>query len=257
MRPFVLLVALTLTACGNSAPESSPAGVVDYTYKVIHTYPHDPGAFTEGLFWLDGFLYESTGLEQHSSLRKVKLETGEVVQQHDLPPQYFGEGIVNWKDRIDQLTYKSEVGFVYNRNTFDTERQFEYPGEGWSMTQDGKRIIMSDGTTELRFWDPETLKELGRITVTEDGQPLKNVNELEYVKGEIYANVWLTDRIVRIDPNSGKVTGRVDMTGLLDPSLRTPETDVLNGIAYDAKTDRLFVTGKKWPKLYEIQLVKK
>jgi glutamine cyclotransferase len=146
---------------------------------------------------------------------------------------------------------------VYNRNTFDTERQFEYPGEGWAMTQDGHRIIMSDGTTELRFWDPETLKELGRITVTEDGQPLKNVNELEWVKGQVYANVWLTDRIVIIDPNSGKVTGRVDMSGILDPSLRTPETDVLNGIAYDARTDRLFVTGKKWPKLFEIKLVKK
>jgi glutaminyl-peptide cyclotransferase len=257
MRPFVFLAALFLTACGGAATDSAPAGIVEYTYKVIHTYPHDPGAFTEGLFYLDGFLYESTGLEQHSSLRKVRLETGEVVQQHDLPPQFFGEGIVNWKDRIDQLTYKSEVGFVYDRNSFATQRQFEYPGEGWALTQDGKRIIMSDGTTELRFWDPETLKELGRITVTEDGQPLKNVNELEWVKGEVYANVWLTDKIVRIDPNSGKVTGRVDMTGLLDPSLRGPETDVLNGIAYDAKTDRLFVTGKKWPKLFEIQLVKK
>jgi glutaminyl-peptide cyclotransferase len=258
MRTLVLIAALSASACGGPADEPGTAGVVDYTYKVVHAYPHDPDAFTEGLFYLDGYLYESTGLEEHSSVRKVRLETGEVVQKHDLPPQYFGEGIVNWKDRIDQLTYKSEVGFVYDRNTFNVERQFDYPGEGWALTQDGKRIIMSDGTPEIRFWDPETLRELGRITVTLDGQPLKNVNELEWVKGEIYANVWTTDEIVRIDPNTGKVTGRVDLTGILDPSLRVPgETDVLNGIAYDAKGDRLFVTGKKWPKLFEIQLVKK
>ena len=258
MRTLLLLAALSSLACGGPAADTGPAGVVDYTYKVVHTYPHDPEAFTEGLFYLDGYLYESTGLEEHSSVRKVRLETGEVVQKHDLPPQYFGEGIVNWKNRIDQLTYKSEVGFVYDRGTFNVESQFQYPGEGWALTQDGKRIIMSDGTPEIRFWDPETLKELGRVTVTLDGQPLKDVNELEWVKGEIYANVWMTDEIVRIDPNTGKVTGRVDLTGILDPSLRVPgETDVLNGIAWDAKQDRLFVTGKKWPKLFEIQLVKK
>lgn len=258
MRTLLLFAALSTLACGNSASESPAAGVAEYTVKVVHTYPHDPAAFTEGLFFLDGFLYESTGLEQHSSLRKVKLETGEIVQKHDLPPQYFGEGIVNWKNRIDQLTYKSEVGFVYDLGSFATERQFDYPGEGWALTQDGKRIIMSDGTPEIRFWDPETLKELGRITVTDDGQPVKDVNELEWIKGEIYANVWMTDRIIRIDPGTGKVTAHIDLTGLLDPSLRVPgETDVLNGIAYDAKTDRIFVTGKKWPKLFEIQLVKK
>jgi glutaminyl-peptide cyclotransferase len=258
MRTLLLLAAIGSIACGGPNPESATAGVVDYTYKVVHTYPHDPGAFTEGLFYLDGYLYESTGLEQHSSVRKVKLETGEIVQQHDLPPQYFGEGIVNWKNRLDQLTYKSEVGFVYDLGSFAVESQFQYPGEGWAMTQDGKRIIMSDGTPELRFWDPETLKELGRITVTDDGQPVKNVNELEWVKGEIFANVWLTERIIRIDPGTGKVTGRVDLTGILDRSLRIAgETDVLNGIAYDAKADRLFVTGKKWPKLFEIQLLRK
>lgn len=255
MRILLLLATLSAVACGGPAPE---AGIVDYTYKVVHAYPHDPEAFTEGLFYLDGYLYESTGLEEHSSVRKVRLETGEVVQKHDLPPQFFGEGIVNWKDRLDQLTYKSEVGFVYDLAAFTERRRFDYPGEGWALTQDGKRIIMSDGTAELRFWDPETLRELGRITVTEDGQPLKNINELEWVKGEIYANVWTTDRIVRIDPATGKVTGRIDLTGLLDPSLRVEgETDVLNGIAYDAKNDRLFVTGKKWPRLFEIQLVKR
>jgi glutaminyl-peptide cyclotransferase len=258
MRILLLFAALSAAACSGPAADTAPAGIVDYTYKVVHTYPHDPEAFTEGLFYLDGYLYESTGLEEHSSVRKVRLETGEVVQKHDLPPQYFGEGIVNWKNRLDQLTYKSETGFVYDLGSFAVERQFEYPGEGWALTTDGKRIIMDDGTPEIRFWDPETLKELGRITVTEDGQPLKNINELEWVKGEIYANVWMTDLIVRIDPASGKVTGRIDLTGLLDPSLRVEgQTDVLNGIAYDAKGDRLFVTGKKWPKLFEIQLVKR
>jgi glutaminyl-peptide cyclotransferase len=258
MRKLLLLAALGTLACGSSTPEPAAAGVAEYTYKVVHAYPHDPTAFTEGLFYLDGFLYESTGLEGHSSVRKVKLETGEVVQKHDLPPQYFGEGIVNWKGRLDQLTYKSEVGFVYDLNTFATQSQFEYPGEGWALTTDGKRIIMDDGTPEIRFWDPETLKELGRITVTDDGHPLKDINEMEWIKGEIWANVWQTDQIVRIDPASGKVTAHIDLTGLLDPSLRVDgETDVLNGIAYDAKTDRIFVTGKKWPKLFEIQVVKK
>jgi glutamine cyclotransferase len=255
--PFrILLAALLLTAC--SCGGTSPEGVTEYTYEIVHAYPHDPNAFTEGLFYLSGFLYESTGLERQSSIRKVRLETGEVVEKHDIPEQYFGEGIVNWKDSLIELTYKSQVGFVYDLSGFTPRKQFEYPGEGWAMTQDGKRIIMSDGTAELRFWDPETLQEQGRITVTEYGQPLKNVNELEFIKGEIYANVWLTNRIVRIDPATGKVTGSIDLTGLLKPGdLTTEQPDVLNGIAYDAKGDRLFVTGKKWPKLFEIKLVKK
>ena len=188
----------------------------------------------------------------------MRLETGEVVQKHQIPDQYFGEGIINWKDRLIELTYKSQVGFVYDLAGFTQQKQFEYPGEGWAMTQDGKRIIMSDGTPELRFWDPETLQETGRLTVTEYGQPLKNVNELEWVKGEIYANVWLTNRIVRIDPASGKVTGSIDLSGLLSPAdAAQSQHDVLNGIAYDAKGDRLFVTGKRWPKLFEIRLKKK
>jgi glutaminyl-peptide cyclotransferase len=251
-RALILVLAIAASSCGEAPPE-----VQEYGYEVVHTYPHDPAAFTEGLFYLDGFLYEGTGLEQHSDIRKVRLETGEVVQRHVIPEQYFGEGIINWKDRLIELTYKSQVGFVYDLAGFVLQRQFEYPGEGWAMTQDGKRIIMSDGTPELRFWDPETLKETGRITVTEYGQPLRNVNELEFVKGEIYANVWMTNRLVRIDPATGKVRGSVDLTGLLSPSDMNAETDVLNGIAYDAKGDRLFVTGKKWPKLFEIRLVKK
>lgn len=256
MRILVVTIAIATYAC---APVSQ-AGVPEYTYEVVHTYPHDRTAFTEGLFYLDGFLYESTGIEGASSVRKVRLETGEVVQRHDLPSAYFGEGIIHWKDRLIQLTYKTEVGFVYNLSTFETERRFEYPGEGWAMTQDGKNIFMSDGTAQIRIWDPETLQELRRITVTDQGQPVPNVNELEWVKGEIYANIWETDRIARIDPATGRVVGWIDLAGLLNPNERIagPEgTDVLNGIAYDAKGNRLFVTGKRWPKLFEIRLVRR
>jgi len=222
----------------------------------MHSYPHDPTAFTEGLFYLDGFLYESTGLEQHSSIRKVRLETGEVVQKHDVPKAYFGEGIVNWKHHLVSLTWKSHIGFIYDLATFKEQREFHYEGEGWALTQDGKQIIMSDGTPELRFLNPDTLLETRRITVTLEGKPVRYVNELEWVKGEIYANVWQTDWILRIDPHTGEVVGLVNLAGLLEAADRTPrQTDVLNGIAYDAKNDRLFVTGKNWPKLFEIRLL--
>jgi glutamine cyclotransferase len=254
LRILVPVLALATLGCSSDPPVE----VQDYGYEVVHEYPHDPAAFTEGLFYLNGFLYEGTGMEKESSIRKVRLETGEVVQKHDLPGHYFGEGVINWKDRLIELTYKSQVGFVYDLAGFTLRKQFEYPGEGWALTQDGKRLIMSDGTPELRFWDPETLQETGRLTVTEYGQPLKNVNELEWVKGEIYANVWLTNRIVRIDPATGKVVGSIDLSGLLNPAdAGQGQPDVLNGIAYDAKGDRLFVTGKRWPKLFEIRLKKK
>jgi glutaminyl-peptide cyclotransferase len=254
MRTLVLFAALTACACG---PASHAGGTPEYTYEIVHTYPHDPLAFTQGLLYKDGVLYEGTGLEEQSSIRKVKLETGEVLQKRDVPGQYFGEGIVVWKDRLLELTWKAEKGFIYDLATFNPKGDFPYPGEGWGLTTDGKRIIMSDGTAELRFWDPETLKETGRITVTEDGRPLPELNELEWVKGEIYANVWQTERIVRIDPNTGKVVGSIDCRGLLTADDHTPLTDVLNGIAYDAKGDRLFVTGKRWPKLFEIKLIKR
>ncbi|HUI53347.1 MAG TPA: glutaminyl-peptide cyclotransferase [Bryobacteraceae bacterium] len=262
MRTLLVVAALAVCACG----PASQAGVPEYGYDVVHVYPHDRVAFTEGLFYLDGYLYESTG--PPSSVRKVKLETGEVVQKHDIP-DYFGEGIVKWKDKLYQLTYQTEVGFVYDFSTFKLEREFKYPGEGWAFTTDGKQIYM-DGTRtiglgysspEIRIWDPETLQETGHITVTDEGQPVRNLNELEWVKGEIFANIWMTDRIARIDPKTGKVTGWIDLTGLLNPNDRIDsgplETDVLNGVAYDAQHDRLFVTGKRWPKLFEIKLVKK
>ena len=245
-------------ACGlPSQAAMAQAAIPHYGYDIVHTYPHDPSAFTEGLFYLNGFLYESTGLEQHSSIRKVRIETGEVVQRLDIPPQYFGEGIVNWHRHLISLTWKSHVGFVFDLATFKLQRQFPYEGEGWALTRDDKQLIMSDGTSELRFLNPETLKETGRIQVTLEGKPLRDVNELEWVKGEIYANVWQTNWMVRIDPGSGRVVGLVNLSGLLKPSdIVNGQTDVLNGIAYDAKRGRLFVTGKNWPKLFEIRLRK-
>ncbi len=236
---------------------SSRAAIPTYDYDVIHTYPHDTTAFTEGLFYLNGFLYESTGLEQHSSIRKVRIETGEVLQKIDIPPQYFGEGIVDWQGHLISLTWKSQVGFVFDLRNLKLQRQFSYPGEGWALTRNDKQIIMSDGTSELRFLNPATLKETHRVQVTLDGKPLLNVNELEWVKGEIFANVWQTNWVVRIDPHSGQVVGMINLGGLLKPSdIVQGQTDVLNGIAYDAKDDRLFVTGKNWPKLFEIRLRK-
>src|SRR5579872_6671109 len=218
----ILLAALVLAACACApSTDANPAGVIpEYGYKVVHVYPHDRGAFTEGLFYLNGFLYEGTGLEGESDIRKVKLETGELLQKHVIPAEYFGEGIIAWKDKLVEMPYKAEKGWVYDLKTFEPRSEFHYPGEGWSLTTDGKRIIMDDGTPQLRFWDPETLQETGRMTVTADGQPVANLNELEWVKGEIWANIWQTDRIARIDPNTGKVVGWIDLTGILSPQDR-------------------------------------
>ncbi len=250
MRLLKFFCALATVAAGLCR-----AAVPIYDFEIVHTYPHDPSAFTEGLFYLNGFLYESTGLEAHSSIRKVRLETGEVLKQIDIPPQYFGEGIVNWDGRLISLTWKSQTGFVFDLATFKQQRQFHYEGEGWALTQDGKQLIMSDGTPELRFINPTTLRETRRITVTLDGKPLRNVNELEWVKGEIFANVWQTNWIVRIDPKDGRVLGLINLAGILPPATAISSPDgVLNGIAYDAKHDRLFVTGKNWPSLFEIRL---
>jgi glutamine cyclotransferase len=271
MRILLLWAALTAVACGPSATTEA-GGVPEYTYQVVHVYPHDRSAFTEGLFYYNGFLYEGTGMEGESSVRKVKLETGEVLQRCDIPPEYFGEGIVKWRDRLLEMTYKAKVGFIYNFDTFqpcpvppdDAKHRFTYEtdtGEGWALTTDGKRLIMDTGSANLYFWDPETLKPIGSVPVTDRGQPVNEINELEWVKGEVFANVWTTDKVVRIDPTTGHVTGWIDCTGLLSPSDIIEEgpqkTDVLNGIAYDAEHDRLFVTGKRWPKLFEIKLVKK
>ena len=225
-------------------------------YTVRHIYPHDPGAFTQGLQYLDGVLYEGTGLNGRSSIRRVKLETGEVLQQRPVPQQYFGEGIVVWHSDLIELTWRSEVALVYDRTTFEPRRTFKYTGEGWGLTEDGTSLIMSDGSAELRVLDPATFLERRRITVSAEGKPVRNLNELEVVKGEIFANIWQTDYLARVSPATGNVTGWVDLSGLLSAAERA-STDVLNGIAYDAAHDRLFVTGKLWPKLFEITLARK
>jgi glutaminyl-peptide cyclotransferase len=261
---LVLLLPLAAAArAGAAAGASAPAGgkgaaIPVYGYQIVHTYPHDPDAFTEGLFYRDGFLFESTGLNGHSTVRRVKLETGEVVQVSELPPQLFGEGICDWGDRIVGLTWKTQVGFVLDLKTFELQRQFSYPGEGWGLTHDDQELVMSDGTPALRFLDPKTLRETHRVRVTAAGQPVQQVNELEWVEGEVFANIWQSDRVARIDPKTGNVVGWIDLSGLLSVKDRlSSNPDVLNGIAYDAAGKRLFVTGKLWPKLFEIRLVRK
>ncbi len=233
------------------------AATPEYTYKIIHVYPHDRTSFTEGLEFRAGFLYESTGEESHSVLRKIKLETGEVVQQIKLAPHLFGEGITILDHEIFQLTYKTELGFVYDLATMKAKRTFIYNGEGWSLTNDGTQIYMDDGTPQIRVWDPATLREKRRITVHDDDGPVPQVNELEWVAGEIYANVWQTDTMLRISTANGRVLGKVNLAGLLTDEDRKGRVDVLNGIAYDAAGKRLFVTGKWWPKLFEIRIVPK
>jgi glutaminyl-peptide cyclotransferase len=226
-----------------------------YGYRVIAAFPHDPDAFTQGLLYHDGFLYESTGLYGASSLRRVEPETGRVLQQVDLPADCFGEGLALWGERLIQLTWRENTGFLYDRETFQLLEHFSYPGEGWGLTHDGQRLIISDGTATLRFWDPDTLKEIGRVTVRDHQGPVNLLNELEYVRGEVYANVWMSDRIAQIDPASGRVVAWIDLTGLLAETDRQGRVDVLNGIAYDAIGDRLLVTGKWWPKVFHIELV--
>jgi glutamine cyclotransferase len=233
------------------------AATAVYGYEVVRTYPHDPGAFTQGLIFLDGFLYESTGLNGHSSVRKVKLETGEVLQRKDVEARYFAEGLTDWQGTLVQLTWQTRIGFVYDLATFAQTRTFGYLGEGWGLTHDAARLIMSDGSSNLRFLDPATLTETGHVAVTDRNQPVTRLNELEFIKGEVYANVWGTDSIVRINPDTGQVTGWINLAGLLPAADRTPGADVLNGIAYDVARDRLFLTGKQWSKLYEIRLVRK
>lgn len=254
MRSAGLTISLALLAAAGAAA-ADEVEVPVYGYEIVHVYAHDRHAFTEGLFYLDGFLYESTGLEGQSSIRKVRLETGEVLQQVTVPARYFGEGIVNWRQRLVSLTWKSQIGFVYDLKTFRLQRHFSYAGEGWALTQDGSHLIMSDGSDQLRWLDPATLHETNRLKVTFQGKPLRDLNELEWVKGQIFANVWRTNWIARIDPHSGAVVGLIDCRGLLDTGdFVAGQTDVLNGIAYDAHGDRLFVTGKNWPKLFEIRL---
>ena len=226
-----------------------------YTYKVINTFPHDREAFTQGLASEDGVLYEGTGRYGRSALHKIELETGNVLQTRKLPDEFFGEGITVYGDNIIQLTYLSKIGFVYKKDTFELLREFNYPTAGWGITNDGKHLIMSDGTLKLYFLDPKTFEQVRQIEVYDRGISVWGLNELEYVEGQIYANVWPTERIARISPETGRVLGWIDMKGLLTQQDYSRQVDVLNGIAYDKENGRLFVTGKFWPKLFEIKLV--
>lgn len=227
-----------------------------YTYRIVHTWPHDPQAFTQGLIIDEnGTMYEGTGLYGRSSLRRVDWETGQVLQSIQLPEQYFGEGITLWDDRIIQLTWRENRGFVYDKDTFELLEEFTYPHEGWGIIHDGVRLIVSDGTATLYFWDPETLEEIGRVEVYDDDGPVVRLNELEYVEGEVWANIWQTDRVARIDPETGRVNSYVDFTGLLSDIELSEPVDVLNGMAYDARNGRFFITGKLWPALFEVEVV--
>ena len=254
-------VSVFLCGCGDhpastgASTSSAPnAEFPIYTYQVVNSWPHDRGAFTQGLIYHEGELLESTGLNGRSSLRRVELQTGKVLQQVNVPYQYFAEGLALLNGKLFQLTWQNHKGFVYDLNSFKFEKEFSYQGEGWGLTSDGQNLIMSDGTSQIRFVDPVTFEVKRTINVLARGQPVNDLNELEYIRGEIFANVWRTDYVVRIEPATGKVMGVIDFSGLLSPQDRGPDTDVLNGIAYDASGDRLFITGKCWPKLFEIKL---
>lgn len=242
-------------APGKGSPPAVSESASHYSYRVVRSYPHDDAAFTQGLVYEDGFLYEGTGLYGRSTLRKVNLESGEVIQIYRLPDRFFGEGVSIWRDKIIQLTWRSNVGFAYDKESFELLGEFGYLTEGWGLTHDGERLILSDGTSTLYFLDPDSLKEVGRLEVWDGNGPVSRINELEYVKGEVYANVWQTDSLARISPRTGQVTGWVDLSGLLSDEDRDRQADVLNGIAYDAEGDRLFVTGKWWPRLFEIEIM--
>jgi len=245
---------LSLSNLVDPGTNRSQPDVPMYSYQVIHAWPHDRGAFTQGLVFLDGELLESTGMNGQSSLRRVELETGRVLQQVQLPYNIFAEGLALFGKKLFQLTYLNGKCFVYDLQSFSQQREFTYSGEGWGLTTDGQSLIMSDGSDRLRFIDPDSFVTKRIIAVTAAGRPLNRLNELEYIKGEIFANIWQTDFVARIDPTSGKVVGLINFTGLLPPAERDPSTDVLNGIAYDPAGDRLFITGKRWPKLFEVRL---
>jgi glutaminyl-peptide cyclotransferase len=248
------LLLLVLTGCDERPFAQQSAPTPTYSYDVVNVWAHDRGAFTEGLVFLDGALLESTGLNGQSTLRKVELKTGNVLKQVMVPPQYFGEGMTVLGGKVFQLTWQNHKAFVYDLESFKVEKEFAYEGEGWGLTTDGKLLIMSDGTDQIRFIDPANFQVKRTIHVADHGFPTLNLNELEYVKGEIFANIWQSENIVRIDPATGHVLGMINLHGLLEPQDVQGDTDVMNGIAYDAAGDRLFVTGKKWPKLFEVRL---
>jgi glutamine cyclotransferase len=254
---LIILVAVRLKPVDHQRPISSIPSELDFLagYRVINQYPHDPQAYTQGLIFHEGYLYESTGLRGYSTLRKVDLASGEVVQMIKLDDVFFAEGLTLWNKTLVQLTWQEQIGFLYNLDDFTLIDTFSYNTEGWGLTHDGSNLIMSDGTSTLFFLDPSTLKVVRTVEVSDNGAPVTRINELEYVLGEVYANIWQTKSIARIDPSSGLVNGWIDLGGLLPVDVNPGSVDVLNGIAYDPTQDRLFVTGKLWPYLFEIALV--
>lgn len=282
---LIFFVILSSSACGDTATKSSgnsmtpnrtnssaansnsaktSANIPVYTYEIVNTFKHDSKAFTEGLFFHNGFLYESTGQEKKSNLRKVELETGKVVQQYDIPKESFGEGTTILNGKIFQLTWRDGRAFVYDAETFKLLKEFEYEGDGWGLTNDGKNLYMTDSSHVIRVIDPETFKTIRTLAVfREDGKPLMQINELEFIKGEIWSNVWHSEDpqilgkpnyIARIDPNSGKLLGWIDLGSISPDDVERGNENTLNGIAYDAAADRIFVTGKNWKKLFEIKV---
>lgn len=236
------------------ALELGQEAIPTYTYRIVEVFPHDPAAYTQGLVFEEGVFLEGTGLLGESTLRRVDPQTGAVLQVQALPPSLFGEGITVWQDQIIQLTWKNGIGLVYDKQSFELLDTFRYPGQGWGITHDGTRLIVSDGTATLRFWDPQTFEEVEQVQVAGQGGPVTGLNELEYVDGLVYANVWLTDHIAMIQPDTGQVIGWIDLTGLMPPEDLSMPGSVLNGIAYSEPDRRLFVTGKRWPRLFEIEL---
>jgi glutaminyl-peptide cyclotransferase len=252
VKPAIATALLAVLACAPATvAQRKPAPV--QSYKVVATFPHDTSSFTQGLVFADGQLYESTGLEGESTLRRVDIATGKTLQRIDVPKQYFAEGLALVGDELLQLTWKHQVGFVYDRATFKQKRTFAYKDEGWGIAYDGaSRLVMSNGSDTLTFLDPKTFAAAKALRVQDAGRPVGNLNELEWVEGEIWANVWMTDRIARISPNTGEVNAWIDLSTLFPPQQRMPPADVMNGIAYDKATRRIFITGKKWPRLYQI-----
>ena len=251
---YLLPLAAAFAAVTGTLPVRATAAPVS-GYKVVAEFPHSTSSYTEGFFYRDGLFYEGTGLKGSSAILVIEPETGKLLQRRDLPQQFFGEGIIDWGPDIYEWTWQSHICFIYDRFSLRPAGQFTYSGEGWGMTRTATAIITSDGTATLRFRDPKTFQETRHIVVKDDGNPVEQLNELEYIKGEIYANIWHSDRIARISPRDGHVIGWIDLTGLMPASRRVNAESVLNGIAYDAKHDRLFVTGKQWPAVFEIRLV--
>ena len=252
MKALALLLLAGAALCGQPKVAATSPTAPILKHQVIKAYPHDRAAFTQGLFFLDGQLWEGTGLYAHSGIRRVELATGKILQNRPVGDSYFGEGIAVLGNQLFQLTWKNGLMFVYDKTTLQLQKAIRYTGEGWGLTTDGKQLIMSDGSSALHFLDPANGNKVATIRVTDGGREIANLNELEWIKGEIWANVWQSNRIARIDPKTGRVKSWLNLTGILSP-VEAKGTDVLNGIAYDAKADRIFITGKLWPKIFEIK----